>query len=146
LGVAFGSAPLIDRMEKLQAIVSLRAPGYCQAVLQTWFAEEPGWLSQRVGRHEAIRDTLVQALRAVAGVAVRTPEAGSYLFPRLPALALPLHEFVRALRLQASVTVTPGTEFSPHAGDSIRLNFSQNPLAAWQAMERISLMVERYRV
>lgn len=145
LGVAFGSAPLIDRMEKLQAIVSLRAPGYCQAVLQTWFAEEPGWLSQRVGRHESIRDTLVQALRAVAGVAVRTPEAGSYLFPRLPALALPLHEFVRALRLQAGVTVTPGTEFSPHAVDSIRLNFSQNPVAAWQAMERMSQMIERYR-
>lgn len=145
LGVAFGTAALIDRMEKLQAIVSLRAPGYCQAVLQTWFAEEPRWLSQRVGQHEAIRDTLVQALRAVPGVAVRTPEAGSYLFPRLPALDLPLHEFVRALRLQASITVTPGTEFSPKAVDSIRLNFSQNPLAAWQAMERMSLMIERYR-
>ena len=37
LGVAFGAAHLIDRMEKLQAIVSLRAPGYSQAVLRTWF-------------------------------------------------------------------------------------------------------------
>ena len=62
-----------------------------------------------------------------------------------PALARPLHELVRALRLQAGVTVTPGTEFSPHASDSIRLNFSQNPLAAWQAMERISQLIERYR-
>ena len=67
------------------------------------------------------------------------------LAERLPALALPLHELVRALRLQAGVTVTPGTEFSPHASDSIRLNFSQNPLAAWQAMERISQLIERYR-
>ena len=33
LGVAFGPAHLIDRMEKLQAIVSLRAPGYSQAVI-----------------------------------------------------------------------------------------------------------------
>jgi aspartate/methionine/tyrosine aminotransferase len=39
LGVAFGASRLIDRMEKLQAIVSLRAPGYCQAVLRTWFDE-----------------------------------------------------------------------------------------------------------
>jgi len=31
LGVAFGAAHLVDRMEKLQAIVSLRAPGYSQA-------------------------------------------------------------------------------------------------------------------
>lgn len=145
LGVAFGAATLIDRMEKLQAIVSLRAPGYCQAVLRTWLAEEPSWISQRVAQHQAIRDHLVRVLRAVPGLALRTPEAGSYLFPRLPSLALPLHEFVRALRVQAGVTVTPGTEFSPHAGDSIRLNFSQNPAAARHALERISQMIERYR-
>ena len=34
LGIAFGAAHLIERAEKLQAIVSLRAPGYSQAVLQ----------------------------------------------------------------------------------------------------------------
>ena len=145
LGVAFGSAALIDRMEKLQAIVSLRAPGYCQAVLRTWFNEDPAWLAQRVAQHQAIRDRLVPTLRAVSGVALRSPEAGSYLFPRLPALSMPLHEFVRALRVQAGVTVTPGTEFSPHATDSIRLNFSQNPLKAQQAIERLSQMIERYR-
>ncbi len=39
LGAAFGSARMIDRMEELQAIVSLRAPGYSQAVLATWFSE-----------------------------------------------------------------------------------------------------------
>ena len=69
----------------------------------------------------------------------------AYLFPRLPALTLPLHDFVRALRQQAGVTVTPGTEFSPDATDSIRLNFSQNPMAAAQAVERLVRMVERYR-
>ena len=145
LGVAFGAAHLIDRMEKLQAIVSLRAPGYSQAVLRTWFDEPAGWLEDRVAKHQAIRDELMQVLGAVPGVAARTPEAGSYLFPRLPALALPLHTFVRALRLQAGVTVTPGTEFSPDATDSIRLNFSQNHQAAVQALQRAMQLVERYR-
>jgi aspartate/methionine/tyrosine aminotransferase len=81
----------------------------------------------------------------VPGLAVRTPEAGSYLFPRLPPLHLPLHGFVRALRHQAGVTVTPGTEFSPDATDSIRLNFSQNHQAAVQALQRAVLLIERYR-
>ncbi|HET7041534.1 MAG TPA: aminotransferase class I/II-fold pyridoxal phosphate-dependent enzyme, partial [Gemmatimonadales bacterium] len=81
----------------------------------------------------------------VPGLAVRTPEAGSYLFPRLPRLSLSLHDFVRALRVQAGVTVTPGTEFSPDATDSIRLNFSQNHQAAVQAAGRIAEMIERYR-
>jgi aspartate/methionine/tyrosine aminotransferase len=145
LGVAFGAAHVIDRMEKLQAIVSLRAPGYSQAVLRTWFAEDPEWLRDRIAKHEAIRDELLKTLRAVPGLATRTPQAGSYLFPRLPALGIPLHSFVRALRIQAGVTVTPGTEFSPDATDSIRLNFSQNHAAAVRAVHRIAQMIERYR-
>ncbi|NIE83383.1 MULTISPECIES: pyridoxal phosphate-dependent aminotransferase [unclassified Burkholderia] len=145
LGVAFGAKPLVDRMESLQAIVSLRAPGYCQAVLHGWFEEPEGWMLERIARHQAIRDDLVRSFRAIGGVAVRSPEAGSYLFPRLPALSVSLHDFVRILRHQAGVTVTPGTEFSPHADDSIRLNFSQNHAAAQRAVERIAQLVERYR-
>ena len=145
LGVAFGPAHLIDRMEKLQAIVSLRAPGYSQAVLRGWFDEPPAWMAERTAKHQAIRDDLVRIFRSVPGLAIRIPEAGSYLFPRLPALSLPLHQFVRALRVQAAVTVTPGTEFSPDATDSIRLNFSQNHEAAVKAVERIAQMIARYR-
>jgi aspartate/methionine/tyrosine aminotransferase len=145
LGVAFGAAHLVDRMEKLQAIVSLRAPGYAQAVLRTWFEEPPGWLEERTRKHEAIRDDLVAVLREVAGLEVRVPQAGSYLFPRLPALDVPLHTFVRALRRRALVTVTPGTEFSPDATDSIRLNFSQNHAAAVHAVNRIATMIEEHR-
>ena len=146
LGVAIGAAHLIDRMEKLQAIVSLRAPGYSQAVLRGWFEELPGWMAERTAKHQAIRDDLMRIFQGVPGLAVRTPEAGSYLFPRLPSLSLPLHQFVRALRVQASVTVTPGTEFSPEATDSIRLNFSQNHDAAVKAVERIAQMIARYRI
>jgi aspartate/methionine/tyrosine aminotransferase len=145
LGVAFGAAHIIDRMEKLQAIVSLRAAGYSQAVLRCWFDEPAGWLADRTAKHQAIRDDLMRIFTSVPGLALRTPEAGSYLFPRLPQLSLPLHQFVRALRVQAAVTVTPGTEFSPDATDSIRLNFSQNHEAAVQAVERIVQMIERYR-
>ena len=73
------------------------------------------------------------------------PEGGSYLFPRLPALTLALHDFVRAVRVQANAVVTPGTEFSPDATDSIRLNFSQNHQAAVHAVQRIAQLIERYR-
>jgi aspartate/methionine/tyrosine aminotransferase len=145
LGVAFGASHIVSRMEKLQAIVSLRAPGYSQAVLRTWFAEPAGWLQDRTAKHEALRDALLSVFRAIPGLCARTPQAGSYLFPRLPKLRLPLHEFVRALRVQAGVTVTPGTEFSPDATNSVRLNFSQNHQAAVQAAERISQLIDRYK-
>ncbi|MEI4488817.1 pyridoxal phosphate-dependent aminotransferase [Frigidibacter sp. MR17.14] len=145
LGVAFGAPAVISRMEKLQAIVSLRAAGYSQAVLRSWFAEEPGWMEARIAAHQAIRDDLVTRLAAIKGAVVRAPDAGSYLFPRMPKLVLSPIEFVRALRLQAGVIVTPGTEFSPHTADSIRLNFSQDHAASVAAVERIATLVERYR-
>ncbi|MGY5803240.1 pyridoxal phosphate-dependent aminotransferase [Rhizobium sp. LEGMi12c] len=145
LGVAFGSKAIINRMEKLQAIVSLRAGGYSQAVFRTWFNEPEGWMDQRVRQHQAIRDDLLRLFRATKGIQVRTTEAGSYIFPQLPPLAVSGKDFVGILRLQASVIVTPGTEFSPFCDSSVRLNFSQDHAAAVAAVERLVSLVDRYR-
>ncbi|HEU5138922.1 MAG TPA: pyridoxal phosphate-dependent aminotransferase [Bacillales bacterium] len=145
LGVAFGSAKMIDRMEKLQAIVSLRAGGYSQAVMKSWFAEPEGWMRRRIVQHQAIRDDLLAKLRSAEGFKVRATEAGSYLFPRVPELDVTLEEFVKILRLQADVTVTPGTEFGAQFTDSFRMNFSQDHEAAVSAIDRIIKVVERYR-
>ncbi|MCG7854177.1 MAG: pyridoxal phosphate-dependent aminotransferase [Methanosarcinaceae archaeon] len=143
LGVAFGTPKLIDRMERLQAIVSLRAAGYNQAVLDTWFQEPRGWLENRIREHEAIRDELLKIFNG-GKLQTARPQAGSYLFPQLPPLSVDLHTFVRLLRYQANVIVTPGTEFDPDCFDSIRLNFSQNHAAAVEAAKRIVKMSEIY--
>jgi aspartate/methionine/tyrosine aminotransferase len=144
LGVAFGSAHLVERMEKLQAIVSLRAAGYSQAALKTWFHGPAGWMEDRIARHEAIRDDLLRVFRE-AGFPTATTQAGSYVFPELPDLSVSPEVFVRLLRVQAGVTVTPGSEFAPHTRNSIRLNFSQDHAASVAAAHRIVDMVERYR-
>lgn len=145
LGVAFGTSKIIDRMESLQAIVSLRASGYNQTVLNTWFLEPDGWLAKRIIAHEAIRDELVR-LFTVANIPTATPQAGSYLFPQLPKLSTDLNTFIRLLRYQAGVTVTPGPEFGPGFEHSIRLNFSQDHLLAVAATKRIIKMVEIYKL
>jgi len=145
LGVAFGSAKIIERMEKLQAIVSLRAGGYNQAVLKSWFSEPEGWMTDRIEQHQAIRDDLVAKLRAAEGFKVRATEAGSYLFPRLPKLEVSIEEFVKILRMQADVIVTPGSEFGPQFTDSFRINFSQDHQAASDAIDRVIKVVEEYR-
>ncbi|BDH63023.1 aspartate aminotransferase [Lysinibacillus sp. PLM2] len=145
LGVAFGSSKIIDRMEKLQAIVSLRAGGYSQAVLNSWFSEPEGWMNRRIEQHQAIRDDLLAKFNAAPGFKVRATEAGSYIFPKLPELDVSISEFVKILRLQAAVTVTPGTEFGSQFTDSFRINFSQNHKAAVEAIDRIIKVVEQYR-
>ncbi len=143
LGVAFGTPKLIERMESLQAIVSLRAAGYNQAALYSWFEEPPGWIENRVKEHESIRDELLKIFRA-GNLHTATPQAGSYLFLKLPPLSVDLHTFIRLLRYQANIIVTPGTEFDPSCNDSLRLNFSQDPSAALSAAKRIVKMTYIY--
>lgn len=145
LGVAFGSESVITRMEKLQAIVSLRCAGYCQAVFHTWFSEPEGFMADRIAKHQAIRDDLVVLLQEVPGVEVRPTDAGSYLFPKLPPLNISITDFAKVVRELADVTITPGTEFGVSCTDSFRVNFSQDHDAAVNAMKRILTIMERYR-
>lgn len=145
LGAAFGSEKVIARMEKLQAIVSLRAAGYCQAAFKVWFEEPEGFMEKRVREHQEIRDALVEKFQAVPGVRVRPADGGSYLFVQLPPLDVSIGDFVKIVRRLADVTVTPGTEFGPGFTDSFRINFSQDKTAALAAMDRLLAVMERYR-
>ena len=63
----------------------------------------------------------------------------------MPRLKVTLPQFVKLCRLQASVTLTPGTEFGPQFTNCVRLNFSQDHKAAVAAMERFVQMIDRYR-
>ena len=145
LGIAFGTRAIIDRMEKLQAIVSLRAPGYCQSVLQAWFFEPEGFMEQRIAAHQRIRDGIMSKLHEVEGVCARLTEGGSYLFVKVPELNVTIKEFTQAVRELAGVTVTPGTEFGPQFTSHFRINFSQDEKSAIAAIEKVLSVLERYR-
>lgn len=145
LGVGYGSAEIITRMEKLQAVVSLRCAGYCQAAFYNWFSEPEGWMERRIAEHKRIRDDLLAIISRCPGCWARPTEGGSYLFLQLPPLKVTLYQFVKLCRIQAGVTVTPGTEFGKQYSNFVRMNFSQDHDKAVSAVERICTMVERYR-
>ncbi len=145
LGVAFGAKAIIDRMEKLQAIMSLRCGGYNQRVFTCWFNEPADWLKNRIAEHRRIRDDILAVIGKTPGVSARRTEGGSYLFVRIPELKVTLHEFINHLRAQAHVTVTPGTEFGPQFVNHFRINFSQDHDAAVDAMKRLFSTMEWYR-
>ena len=144
LGTAFGSSVIINRMEQLQAIVSLRASGYNQRVLKSWFSEPDGWMDERILKHQEIRDDILTLFRE-AGITVRTTEAGSYVFPKFDGLSVDCITFSKILRKQANVVVTPGTEFGPEFTGSIRLNFSQDHQNAVDAVKRIITVAGYYQ-
>lgn len=145
LGAAFGTAETIERMEKLQAIMALRCPGYNQAVFFTWFSEPSGWMDARVAEHQRIRDDIMKVLNTAEGVSARSTDGGSYLFVTIPELEVSLHAFIRIVRELAGVIVTPGTEFGPQFTHQFRINFSQDHDKAVDAIKRLLAVMDRYR-
>lgn len=145
LGAAFGTAEIIERIEKLQAIMALRCSGYNQAVFLTWFNEPEGWLEARIRAHKEIRDAVMEVIRDVPGVSAKPTEGGSYLFVTIPELDVSLHQFIRIARELADVIVTPGTEFGPQYVHQFCINFSQDKENAAAAMKRLFAVMERYR-
>lgn len=145
LGVAYGTAEIIERMEKLQAIMALRCSGYNQAVFKTWFHEPEGWMAARVAEHNRIRDDILAVIAEVPGVSARPTDGGSYLFVEIPELEVSLHQFIRIVRELAGVTLTPGTEFGPQFLHQFRINFSQDHDKAVAAMKRVFEVMDRYR-
>lgn len=102
-------------------------------------------MEARVNAHREIRDELLAKLEKVPGVWARPSEGGSYLFVTIPELDISLHQFIRVLRELAGVTVTPGTEFGPQYLHQFRINFSQDKKKAAAAMDRLLVILERYR-
>ena len=145
LAVAYGTAEIIERMEKLQAIMALRCSGYNQAVFHTWFHEPDGWMAARVSAHCDIRNAILEVISTVPGVSARPTDGGSYLFVEIPELEVSLHQFIRIVREMANVTLTPGTEFGPQFLHQFRINFSQDKTRAVDAMKRVFAVMDRYR-
>lgn len=143
LGVAIGPGAVLDRMESLQGLVTLRAPGYSQAALGAWLCESSGWLDERVSAHQAIRDELMAVFDATDLVTARRTEGGSYVFLHVPKIAGQLDEFVSRLRSEVGVVVTRGREFG-NFDDAVRLNFSQDHDASIAAVERLLQFVGRF--
>jgi aspartate/methionine/tyrosine aminotransferase len=97
---------------------------------------------ERIAAHQRIRDDLVSIFSA-GGFAVRPTEGGSYLFPQLPRLGVSPAEYVERMRGEGGVVVTPGGEFGPRHGGSVRLNFSQNHARAVLAAQTMVALAAR---
>jgi aspartate/methionine/tyrosine aminotransferase len=143
LGVTVGPAEIIDRMEALQGLVTLRAPGYSQAALTQWLVEPKGWLAARIAAHQQIRDDIMRVVASSEFISARPTEGGSYLFVHVSTIRGRVDEFVTRLRGESQVIVTRGLEFGNYT-DEVRLNFSQDRSNAVAAVERMTDFAARF--
>jgi aspartate/methionine/tyrosine aminotransferase len=144
VGIAVGPPEVIDQMERVLSLASLRTAGYAQQVLRSWLVDDAKWLAERTAAHQEIRDYVVERLRAVPGVDVATPAGSSYVFPNCAAAVggCAGDDHALAIRLkQAGVLVSPGYQFGPAGRGHFRVNFSQSPDRVAHAFDRIATVL-----
>lgn len=125
VGVAVGPESVIDAIEQVMAMTSLRAPAYAQRVMTRWLVDDQEFVRQRVRELRALREATVRRLREVRGL-VLTPGAGTaYLFPDVSALGLSDVRVARLLQERAGVVVSPGYQFGPSGVGHFRICYAR---------------------
>lgn len=93
------------------------------------------WVAERNAIYQARRDVMLAALRA-AGLEVATPEAGLYLWPRVPA-GQTAAAFALRLLDETSVAVTPGTNFGSGGEGYLRVTLTAPDARIAEAAARL---------
>jgi len=144
VGVAVGPAAVVDAMERVLAMASLRTTAHAQQTLRHWLDADSEWIATRVAAHAQIRDRLVGALRDIPGLRVASPLGSSYVFPDATHTAWGrTHRGARADALgidlkRAGVLINPGYQFGTGWPMSFRINFSQDAERLEAAARRIA--------
>jgi aspartate/methionine/tyrosine aminotransferase len=149
LGVAVAAPEVIDNMERVLAMASLRTTAYAQQVLRHWLDGDGDWVAERAARHQALRDRLVARLRAIPGVTVASPLGSSYVFPDVAATAWaatagedPRGDALAVALKAGGVLINPGYQFGGGAAMRFRINFSQDADRLWEACARIRRVLD----
>lgn len=132
LGVVVAPAEIIERMEDVQSIVALRAPGYAQHVLVPWLVEDREWLADRLTEFSALRAITAEQLGKLPWLRW-TPGAGTaYAWPDVSALDMSAYDVAKALLTEAGVLVSPGYQFGPGNEHRFRVCYARDE-GTWQA-------------
>jgi aspartate/methionine/tyrosine aminotransferase len=144
VGVAVGPPDIVDEMERVLAMASLRTAGYAQQSLRRWMDSDAAWLRTRIAAHQQLRDRLIASLRAISGVVVASPMGSSYVFPDATDTAWgianpsPRGNALAIALKHAGVLINPGYQFGLEGTMRFRINFSQDADRLWEACTRIS--------
>ncbi len=130
VGVVVGPAEVVDAIEQVMAMTSLRAPAYAQHVLTRWLVDDHEFVRTRVAELRELRELTVRRLREVDGLRL-TPGAGTaYLWPDVSALGRSDVQVARALQERAGVVVSPGYQFGPSGVGHFRVCYARDE-AQW---------------
>ena len=136
-GVVAGPPQIIDRIEEVISLTSLRAPAYSQHVLEGWLTRDTAWVSERVDQLLQIRDLTVSRLRELPWLKVQPQQGTAYLFPDVSALGMSDVAIATRLVENAKVLVSPGYQFGPGGVGSFRICYARDERTWDAALDRM---------
>lgn len=141
IGAAVAPAAIVNRMEDVMGIASLRCPAYAQHVLTHWLVDDRDYVAQRITEYQALRDKTVSVLTGMPGVDVRPAGGSAYLFPDCGELGVSDQEVALALKMQAGLVINPGYQFGSGGRHHFRICFAQEEQAWDRALERMGAVL-----
>lgn len=146
VGVVVAPADLIDRIEDVQSITSLRAPAYAQHLLPHWLSDDKEWLEERLKAFTNLRTITAAAFAQLPWLNWTPGNGTAYAWPNVGALNMPAYDVAEALLTKAGALVSPGYQFGPGNDAHFRVCYARDE-AIWQAaLERMVSVLDELAV
>lgn len=139
LGMMVGNALICEGLTRLKSNIDTGVFRPLQIAGIRALALPEEWVEARNATYQRRRDALLAALRA-AGMSVATPQAGLYLWPRVPT-GETAAEFALRLLDETSVAVTPGTNFGSRGEGYLRVTLTAPDERIAEAARRLASAV-----
>ncbi len=135
---------LAGKAAQLNEFVVSHAPSFAQKAAETALAQGEPELAAMLERLRSNRGLCLQALEAMPGVTVPTPDGAFYLFPKIAGLA-DSFGFCRQLLEECRVGLAPGVAFGAGGEGSVRICYAAGTDILEPAMERLGAFLRRWR-
>ncbi|MBF6589534.1 MAG: LL-diaminopimelate aminotransferase [Ktedonobacterales bacterium] len=139
VGMLVGNASVVEGMTRLKSNLDSGIFRPIQHAAIRAMALPAAWLDARNAIYQARRDRLVAALRRL-DMAVESPQAGLYLWPRIPT-GYSAAAFALLLLERADVAVTPGTNFGAHGEGYVRISLTTPDARLDEAIARMEAAI-----
>lgn len=135
IGMLVGNAAIVEGMTRLKSNLDTGIFRPIQHAAIRAFDLSDEWLAARNAIYQRRRDRIVDACRQM-GLTVETPQAGLYVWPRIPE-GITSAQFALDLLDRTGVAVTPGTNFGPHGEGYLRISLTVPDAQLEIAVERL---------
>lgn len=139
VGMLVGNPTIVEGLTRLKSNIDTGIFRPIQLASITALGLPPSWLDTRNAIYQRRRDRLVAAFQGM-GLETATPEAGLYVWPRIPA-GLTSAQFALDLLDQAAVAVTPGTNFGQGGEGYLRVSLTVPDDRVDEAVQRLEAVV-----